>query len=127
MAKLNTRSYRDRRQYLIAAVNKRRKRIRRMAIEYKGGQCQVCGYNRCIEALEFHHNNSSTKDFSISERGYTRSWEKVKEEYLTGERSPAIWYDKFPIPSGTSVDFCTQQLMVDWESGIPVDPSLRGK
>jgi len=80
LAKLNTRSYRDRRQYLIAAVNKRRKRIRRMAIEYKGGQCQVCGYNRCIEALEFHHNNSSTKDFSISERGYTRSWEKVKEE-----------------------------------------------
>ena len=51
-----------------------------MAVEYKGGSCAVCGYNRCIEALEFHHNNSSGKDFSISEKGYTRSWAKVKEE-----------------------------------------------
>ncbi len=80
MAKHDTRKYADRRQYLIAAVHKRRKKIRQMAIEYKGGQCQTCGYNRCIDALEFHHNNSSGKDFSISEKGYTRSWTKVKEE-----------------------------------------------
>ena len=51
-----------------------------MAVEYKGSKCMVCGYNRCIEALEFHHNNSTEKDFSISEKGYTRSWAKVKEE-----------------------------------------------
>ncbi|MBM3244609.1 MAG: hypothetical protein FJZ15_02305 [Candidatus Omnitrophica bacterium] len=80
MAKLDTRSYADRRQYLIAAVHKRRKKIRQMAIEYKGGKCSVCGYDNCIEALEFHHTNSSGKDFSISEKGYTRSWAKVKEE-----------------------------------------------
>lgn len=80
MAKVDTRNYKDRRQYLIAAVNKRRKKIRQMAVEYKGGRCHVCGYNRCIDALEFHHNNSSLKDFSISQKGYTRSWAKVKEE-----------------------------------------------
>ena len=80
MAKLETRTYKERRQYLIAAVNKRRKRIRQMAVEYKGGSCVVCGYNRCSEALEFHHNDSSGKDFSISEKGYTRSWSRVKEE-----------------------------------------------
>jgi hypothetical protein len=80
LAKLDTRTYKDRRQYLIAAVHKRRKKIRQMAVEYKGGRCQVCGYNHCIEALEFHHANSSGKDFSISEKGYTRSWDKVKEE-----------------------------------------------
>ena len=51
-----------------------------MAVNYKGGSCEKCGYNRCIDALEFHHNNSSKKDFSISEKGYTRSWDKVKEE-----------------------------------------------
>ena len=51
-----------------------------MAIEYKGGRCQICGYNRCMEAMEFHHFSSSGKDFGISEKGYTRSWEKVKEE-----------------------------------------------
>jgi len=80
LAGRDTRRYTDRRQYLIAAVHKRRKKIRQMAVEYKGGACEKCGYNRCIEALEFHHNNSSDKDFSISEKGYTRSWAKVEEE-----------------------------------------------
>ena len=80
MAKRDTRTYKDRRQYLIAAVHKRRKKIRQMAVEYKGGRCQECGYSSCIEALEFHHSNSSGKDFSISEKGYTRSWAKVKKE-----------------------------------------------
>jgi 5-methylcytosine-specific restriction endonuclease McrA len=80
LAKLDTRAYKDRRQYLIAAVYKRRKKIRQMAVEYKGGRCEICGYHHCIEALEFHHANSSNKDFSISEKGYTRSWAKVKEE-----------------------------------------------
>ncbi len=51
-----------------------------MAIEYKGGKCQLCGYNRCPEAMEFHHLNSSGKDFGISQKGYTRSWKRVKEE-----------------------------------------------
>ena len=80
MAKRDTRRYVDRRQYLIAAVHKRRRKIREMAVEYKDGSCERCGYNRCIDALEFHHNNSSEKDFSISRKGYTRSWAKVKEE-----------------------------------------------
>jgi 5-methylcytosine-specific restriction endonuclease McrA len=75
-----TRKYQDRRLYLIEAVKKRRKKIRQMAIKYKGGQCELCGYDRCFEALEFHHQDSSKKDFSISSRGYTRSWDKVKEE-----------------------------------------------
>ena len=80
LARVDTRKYSSRRLYLIDAVRKRRKRIRQMAIEYKGSCCEKCGYNRCIEALEFHHRDSSGKDFSISERGYTRSWIKVKEE-----------------------------------------------
>lgn len=51
-----------------------------MAVDYKGGRCELCGYNRCIEALEFHHTDSFGKDFSISEKGYTRSWDAVREE-----------------------------------------------
>ena len=80
MVRVDTRKYSDRRLYLINAVRKRRKNIRRMAVEYKGGHCGKCGYNRCIDALEFHHLDSSGKDFSISAKGYTRSWIKVKEE-----------------------------------------------
>ena len=74
------RRYIDRREYLLSAVQKRRKKIRQMAIAYKGGKCAICGYDRCIETLEFHHPNSSGKDFGISSKGYTRSWNKVQEE-----------------------------------------------
>lgn len=80
MATKEKRRYLDRRQYLIAAVRKRRKKIREMALNYKGGRCQRCGYNRCLEALEFHHLSSSGKDFSVSSKGYTRSWKRVQEE-----------------------------------------------
>ena len=51
-----------------------------MAISYGGGKCVLCGYNKCIQALEFHHINSKDKEFGISAKGYTRSWEKVKNE-----------------------------------------------
>jgi len=75
-----TRPYRARREYLIKAVRNRRKKVRQMAIEYKGGKCERCGYDRCLEALEFHHVEKEEKDFGISARGYTRSWTKIREE-----------------------------------------------
>jgi len=74
------RVYADRRLYLIGAVKKRRKKIRQMAIEYLGGRCSRCGYDRCDEALEFHHRDCSKKDFGISSRGHSRSWKRVQEE-----------------------------------------------
>ena len=80
MAKRETRKYKDRKQYLIRAVHARRRKVRQMAVEYKGGKCEMCGYDRCIDALEFHHNKPTQKDFGISNKGYTRQWKKVQEE-----------------------------------------------
>jgi len=74
------RKYADRRDYLIKAVRDRRKRLRTKAVGYKGGKCEICGYDKCVEALEFHHLDGHHKDFGISKKGYTRSWEKVKAE-----------------------------------------------
>lgn len=62
------------------AVQKRRDKLKIMAIAYKGGKCQCCGYDNYSGALEFHHINQDEKDFAISAKGYTRSWEKNKEE-----------------------------------------------
>lgn len=62
------------------AVQKRRDRLKELAVEYTGGNCVICGYNKCIAALEFHHLDSSLKDFGIGYKGYTRSWECVKKE-----------------------------------------------
>jgi hypothetical protein len=74
------RTYADRREYLKKAVAKRRKKIRQMAVEYLGGKCVFCGYNRCIAALDFHHVDEKTKEFGLSQNGITRSWEKTKRE-----------------------------------------------
>ena len=74
------RTYADRAEYNKAAVAKRRRKIRLMAIEYGGGQCQICGYKKCNRALSFHHKDPSKKDFGLSTAGLTRSWEKTKVE-----------------------------------------------
>jgi len=75
-----TRTYRDRAPYLIEAVKKRRKRLKKMAVDYRGGKCVICGYNRDVSALEFHHREGTSKDFGLSTRGITRSWEKTRKE-----------------------------------------------
>ena len=53
--------------------------LRLRAIEYGGGKCQKCGYNKCVAALEFHHVDPSQKDIEVS-RIYKRSWEALKVE-----------------------------------------------
>ncbi len=73
------RKYSDRAQYLIQAVTKRRRKIKSMAIEYKGGKCQICGYKKYQGALDLHHING-VKEFSIGEKGYARSWKRTKTE-----------------------------------------------
>lgn len=35
-------------------------------VQYKGGKCEICGYNKCEGALEFHHKNPLEKDIEIS-------------------------------------------------------------
>lgn len=55
-----------------------RKRTKLKLVEYKGGKCQCCGYSKCIEALEFHHIDTSNKAFSIS--GKSKSFENLKKE-----------------------------------------------
>ena len=63
---------------LKANVKNHRKRTKIKLVEYKGGCCEKCGYNKCIEALEFHHIDESTKEFAVS--GSTKSLERQKKE-----------------------------------------------
>ncbi|MDD5732017.1 MAG: HNH endonuclease signature motif containing protein [Patescibacteria group bacterium] len=80
MKQKDKRTYKERAEYFKMAVARRRKRLRELAIEYKGGKCQKCGYKKCLEALEFHHLDENKKNFGLSARGVTRSWDKVKRE-----------------------------------------------
>lgn len=62
------------------AVSKNRKNRKLKLVEICGGKCIICGYNKCIQALEFHHINVETKDFTISTKGLCRSLEKALTE-----------------------------------------------
>jgi transposase len=62
------------------AVVRRRRKVKRLLVEEAGGKCNLCGYSRCIAALEFHHLEPSEKRFSLSHRGVARSIEKARAE-----------------------------------------------
>lgn len=61
-------------------VKARRKRTKEQLVEYKGGKCEICGYNKCIGALEFHHLDPTQKDFSISDSNVYRDLDTLKTE-----------------------------------------------
>ncbi|CAN5647456.1 hypothetical protein BH20ACI4_BH20ACI4_35300 [soil metagenome] len=62
-----------------ACISKNKRRnLKLKAVEYKGGKCSNCGYNKCVGALDFHHLNPQKKDFTIS--GNSGKWENLKIE-----------------------------------------------
>lgn len=46
-------------------------------VSLKGGKCLLCGYNKCLAALHFHHVDPTQKEFQISKR-----WSASKENIL---------------------------------------------
>ena len=50
---------------IYARKKKRRHRMKEELIFLKGGKCELCGYGKCISALEFHHNGQG-KDGHLS-------------------------------------------------------------
>lgn len=51
--------------------------LKQSAVNYLGGGCLLCGYNRCLRALHFHHLNPHEKDFNISEKS---TWYDIRNE-----------------------------------------------
>ena len=70
----------EKRKKMVQHVMKRRRKIKIMAVEYKGGKCVECNYSKTNSALEFHHIDPKEKDFSLSQKGNCYAWEKVKKE-----------------------------------------------
>lgn len=58
-----------------------RRRKKRRAVEYMGGECHICGYKKCYAALEFHHLDRKTKGKLTPTQLITqRSWEELIKE-----------------------------------------------
>ena len=60
-------------------VKNSRKRRKEDIIYVMGGQCQLCGYNKAITALELHHINPEEKDFTIGEI-LNKDWTLINTE-----------------------------------------------
>jgi hypothetical protein len=64
----------------IEQTAERQRLFKQKCLEYKGGHCEICSYDRCVDALEFHHCDPSRKDFSISQAKFTTFDARVKGE-----------------------------------------------
>ncbi len=77
--KINTEEYKsNHKNYMKKQVKSYMRRLKERMVEYKGGKCQKCNYNKCIGALEFHHLDPEAKEFSLS--GTSISFERAKPE-----------------------------------------------
>ena len=62
------------------AVTKRRRMVKQRLVDEAGGCCAICGYHRCVQALHFHHLDSTTKTFQLGYQGHSRSLKRSREE-----------------------------------------------
>jgi hypothetical protein len=60
---------------------KRSAQRKQKCVEYKGGKCLICSYDKYIGALEFHHIDPEKKSFDISQfKASITQWDVLKEE-----------------------------------------------
>ena len=67
-------------EYFRVHSNIKRKENKRWLVEQAGGKCIVCGYDKCQEALDFHHLDETTKKFGITGGIMTSNKETLLEE-----------------------------------------------
>jgi hypothetical protein len=50
-------------------------------IEAFGGKCCICGYNKCDDAIDFHHVDPAIKDFHMGQmRSDIKGWATIVKE-----------------------------------------------
>ena len=62
------------------AVSRRRRKAKAQLVEEAGGHCAICGYDKYLGALQFHHLDPSQKEFGLGLSGATRSMERARRE-----------------------------------------------
>jgi transposase len=61
-------------------VSKQRRKVKQILMEEAGGRCALCGYDRWVGALHFHHLEPGEKTFAISQEGAYRSLARARAE-----------------------------------------------
>jgi hypothetical protein len=61
-----------------------RSKFRNTVSEIMGGYCcKICGYSKCLEAIEFHHIDPSIKEWKLSDL-VTNKKETIEKELAKG-------------------------------------------
>jgi hypothetical protein len=67
----------------LAFRRKNRKIQSKELKELYGGKCSICGYNKCLDALHFHHKDPNSKDGAVgnilNEKGKNAAYEEAKK------------------------------------------------
>lgn len=80
--------------YYVNPLAKDKKQLRqnknrfKKRTEYKnmlGGKCCICGYNKCFDALHFHHKDETLKKFTISDAIFNRHKTKLSDYEIIEE------------------------------------------
>ena len=61
-------------------VVEHRRRLKELLVAEAGGACALCGYDRHLGALQFHHLDPRSKRLHISQDGVTLSLETIRRE-----------------------------------------------
>ncbi len=74
------RSGNNRPQSLCKICNNKRSKERsssfkKWAVDYKGGKCIKCMYDKCLDAFDFHHRNPEEKDIDVAK---IKLWSKER-------------------------------------------------
>ena len=60
-------------------LRRKKRLIKQVLVDYKGGKCELCGYNKCLGALEFHHLNPNEKEFEISKKNLNNNTVTIED------------------------------------------------
>jgi transposase len=61
-------------------IARHRRRLKATLVAEAGGRCTLCGYARCVRALEFHHVDPAEKRIGIAMNGLTLSLDALRAE-----------------------------------------------
>jgi hypothetical protein len=77
---LNARGYYRCKRCRSEAVARRRRKVKVVLVREAGGRCCICGYDRNMRALHFHHLEPALKRHSINAKGVAVALEKLRTE-----------------------------------------------
>ena len=79
-AEKEQRHYRYCKQCSTAYDKNKVKQFKQLCLDYLGGKCTKCGYNKCNAALDFHHLDPTKKEFPIPRKKQLTLTQPIKDE-----------------------------------------------